>query len=130
QLYLKVTGANSVAAFNTGRYVLSLNFGTGALPAVPMPNTQVAEGSTHTSGGGQPIKLSFETLVNTATSYTDQANDGAAQAVAMDSYGDYVVVWSSQGQDGAGASWGVYGQRYNSLGLPVGGQVRVTPCIQ
>jgi hypothetical protein len=122
QYYLKVAGVDSTA-FSTGRYALTLNFGNGAMPDAPIPNTQVAEGSPHTSGGGQPIKLSLETRVNTYTTGTQQANDGASQGVALDSYGDYVVVWSSNGEDGGG--WGVYGQRYNSLGVALGGEFRV-----
>ena len=99
--YLKVAGVDTTA-FSTGRYALTLNFGTGAMPTVPIPNTQVAEGTPHTSGGGQPVKLILETQANTYTTNTQQANDGVSQAVAVDPYGNYVVVWSSYGQDGSG----------------------------
>src|SRR5262249_11267988 len=44
-------------------------------------------------------------------------------AVATDAAGDFVVVWSSQDQDGDG--WGVYAQRYDAAGNPVGGEFRV-----
>ncbi len=44
-------------------------------------------------------------------------------AVAMDSAGDFVVVWDSYGQDGE--SWGVYAQRYNAAGAPQGIEFRV-----
>ena len=46
-------------------------------------------------------------LVNTTT-----AGDQMYTSVAMDADGGFVVVWSSQGQDGDG--WGVYGQRFDA----------------
>ena len=36
--------------------------------------------------------------------------------VAMDAAGDFVVAWSSFGQDGSG--YGVYARRYNAAGAP------------
>src|SRR5207253_1724895 len=44
-------------------------------------------------------------------------------AVAMSASGAFVIVWQSDGQDGSG--WGLYGQRYNSSGLPQGSEFRV-----
>src|SRR5262249_37852561 len=44
QFYVKVAGAEP-SAFGTGKYALTLNFGTGAPPAVPLPNTQTANGN-------------------------------------------------------------------------------------
>ena len=40
---------------------------------------------------------------------------------AMDRLGDFVVAWQSHDQDGNG--WGVYAQRYSTLGLPRRGRV-------
>ena len=37
--------------------------------------------------------------------------------------GNFVVTWSSNGQDGSG--WGVYAQQYNSSGAKLGGEFRV-----
>jgi hypothetical protein len=37
--------------------------------------------------------------------------------------GGFVVTWSSDGPDGSG--YGVYGQRYNATGAPVGGEFKV-----
>jgi hypothetical protein len=59
-----------------------------------------------------------ETRVN---SYT--ANNCEGARVAMDSSGDYVVTWSSLGEDGSG--WGVYAQRFNACGVAQGGEFRV-----
>ena len=44
-------------------------------------------------------------------------------AVAMDGLGGFVVVWSSNGQDGNG--WGVYGQRYSAAGVAQGAEFPV-----
>jgi len=59
-----------------------------------------------------------EVRVNTHT-----ASNQSASTVAMDADGDYVVIWSSEGQDGSGS--GVYGQRYNAAGVTQGGEFRV-----
>ncbi|MGE4004031.1 MAG: hypothetical protein AB7I48_27925, partial [Planctomycetaceae bacterium] len=55
------------------------------------------------NAAGQPEGHEFR--VNTYT-----ASDQLYSSVALDDDGDFVVVWSSQGQDGSG--YGVYGQRY------------------
>lgn len=59
-----------------------------------------------------------EFRVNTTTS-----NDQLYSTVAMDAAGNFVITWSSNGQDGNG--FGVYGQRYSALGVPLGNQFRV-----
>jgi hypothetical protein len=62
-LYIKVSGNQSVYTgvgtqttnlFATGAYALTLNFGTGASPTVPLPNTTLANGSPLNAGGGMP----------------------------------------------------------------------------
>src|SRR5690349_14830617 len=57
--------------------------------------------------------------VNTTT-VDEQTNP----VVAMDSVGNYVVVWESTGQDQA-FSLGVYGQLYNAAGAKVGAEFLV-----
>ena len=59
-----------------------------------------------------------EFLVNTYTT-----NDQRYSAVAMNADGDFVITWSSNGQDGS--NWGVYAQRYNSAGVAQGSEFRV-----
>lgn len=59
-----------------------------------------------------------EAPVNT---YTTSGQRSAS--VAVDSDGDYVVVWQSNGQDGSG--YGVYGQRFNSSGTAQGSEFQV-----
>ena len=54
-------------------------------------------------------------------SYTP--NSPSLQAIAVGGTGDFVVVWVSPGQDGS--SSGVFGQRFDSAGSPVGGEFQV-----
>ncbi|MES1212961.1 MAG: Ig domain-containing protein, partial [Singulisphaera sp.] len=56
--------------------------------------------------------------VNTTTS-----GNQTAPAVAMDSLGDFVIVWQSAGQDGSGD--GIYGRRYGYDATPLAGEFRV-----
>jgi hypothetical protein len=135
-LYVKVAGADS-SAFGTGNYGMSLDFASpGSLVAIPLVNTQLANGNPLSSGGGQAIKtlsgvkmfhtddsqkLTAEGVVNTYAAGSTTA-DGA-QPVGMAANGNTVVVWSSQGQDGDG--WGVYGQRYDVNGMPLGGEFQI-----
>ena len=59
-----------------------------------------------------------EFRVNTTT-----AGSQNRAAVAMDADGDFVVVWTSGGQDGPG--YGVYGQRFSAAGVAMGEEFRV-----
>jgi Dockerin type I domain len=47
----------------------------------------------------------------------------AVPSVAMDAVGNFVIVWESNGEDGD--NWGVYGQRYNAAGTPLGNEFRI-----
>ena len=64
------------------------------------------------------IAQGAEFQINTYTS-----NRQTAPAVSSDPNGNFVVVWSSEGQDGDG--WGVFGQRFNASGVPQGGEFRM-----
>lgn len=63
-----------------------------------------------------PIGPEFR--VNSYTnSYQDTSN------VAMDDVGNFIVTWTSDGQDGSG--YGVYAQRYDASGAAMGAEFRV-----
>jgi Ca2+-binding RTX toxin-like protein len=62
--------------------------------------------------------LGSEFRINTRTE-----NDQTAPVVAMNSRGEFVVVWVSDGQDGSGS--GIFGQIYNSNGIAVGAEFQV-----
>ena len=59
-----------------------------------------------------------EFRVNT---FTTRGQD--VPSVGMDSSGNFVIAWYSDGQDGDG--WGVYAQRFNALGVAQGGEIQV-----
>jgi len=65
---------------------------------------------------GSPLASEFQ--VNSQTT-----NSQRFPTVATDGPGNFVVVWQSYTQDGSG--WGVFGQRFNSVGGPVGSEFQV-----
>ncbi len=65
---------------------------------------------------GSPLGSEFR-----ANSFT--TNDQFSPAVAADSAGNFIVAWTSVGQDGS--NYGVFGQRFNSAGTAVGSEFRV-----
>jgi hypothetical protein len=68
--------------------------------------------------GGLPTGPEF--VVNT---YTTDAQYTYPQSVAMSASGDFVVVWTSYGQDGDGA--GIFGQRFDASGNKLGSEFQV-----
>jgi hypothetical protein len=64
------------------------------------------------------VALGSEFRVNTFTT-----NLQISPVIAMDTDGDFVVVWESQNQDGS--SSGVYAQRYSAAGVAQGTELRV-----
>ena len=67
------------------------------------------------ASSGAPLGSEF--LVNTYTTYSQ-----GFHSVAADSSGNFVVVWLSPPD---GSSFGVFGQRYASSGVPLGPEFRV-----
>jgi hypothetical protein len=49
--------------------------------------------------------------------------DQMSPSVAADALGNFVVVWQSKDQDGAG--WGIYGRRFAANGSALGGEFRI-----
>ncbi|MBI3448156.1 MAG: hypothetical protein HY049_04455 [Acidobacteria bacterium] len=73
---------------------------------------------------GAPISGDFQ--INTYTTAVQYH-----PAVAMSPSGEFVVVWMSYGQDGS--NMGVFGQRFDSAGNAVGGEMQIntyTPSLQ
>jgi hypothetical protein len=66
------------------------------------------------NSAGVPVGLDFQ--INTATTDVLPTPD-----IAMDSYGNFVVVW--EGLDGN--SSGIHAQRFNAAGVAIGGEFRV-----
>lgn len=118
--YAKISSANAIAAFKTGRYALVVNMGTDPDPAVTFPNTQLANGDPITSGGGVAVALGAETLANLASTTTQQTSD---RAVAISEAGTSVATWATLNQDGSG--WNVYARRFLG-GVPLGSEFLVS----
>jgi len=89
------------------------------LPAVPAL-VQVLEPRQFLSASG----AGSEFRVNTFTTGSQQTFAEVPGSVAVDADGDYVVTWSSNGQDAPGDN-GVYAQRYNAAGVAQGSEFRV-----
>ncbi|HFD86599.1 MAG TPA: DUF4347 domain-containing protein, partial [Gammaproteobacteria bacterium] len=67
-----------------------------------------------------------EQLVNATTAAVQETSSesrGSRNAVAMDSAGNYVVVWSDDAQDGSG--YGIFAQRYDATGTKQGGEFQI-----
>jgi hypothetical protein len=86
-----------------------------ALPALVF---LVSSLSSAPSTMAQGMPLGSEFRVNTYTS-----GDQTRAAVAAEPSGNFMIVWSSYGQDGSG--FGVFGQRYDDTGAPLGPEFRV-----
>jgi len=85
---------------------------SGALPS--RPGLEALEPRTLLTAGA----VGPEFLVNTCTT---ESQSGAA--IAMDSAGNFAIVWQSWSQDGDGV--GVYARRYSDAGVPLSGEFRV-----
>jgi hypothetical protein len=67
------------------------------------------------------ISVGGEFQVNTYTTYGNYLPD-----VALDSDGNFVVVWTSYGSSGTDTSApSIQGQRYDAIGAPVGGEFQI-----
>lgn len=69
---------------------------------------------------GAPLGLPFR--INTST-----ASDQHTASISAIGDGGWVAAWQSQGQDSSGA--GVYSQRYDAVGNPVGGETLVNSTV-
>ncbi|MCT7973618.1 S8 family serine peptidase [Laspinema olomoucense] len=67
---------------------------------------------------GQRFDMNGEITGNSFKINTYIAGSQLLPSVAALTEGGFVVTWHSNGQDGS--SWGVYGQRYDSMGNPLG----------
>ena len=79
---------------------------------------------TRTDVNGNPIAGTAPTMVNAYT-----AGNQKWSTVAMDLRGDFVVTWSSFGQDAAGG-YGIYAQQFDTTGVAVGTPFQVNTTTQ
>ena len=88
-----------------------------------LPNPDVDAFAQRFNAMGVPLGAEFR--VNTYTT----GRQGEA-SVASDASGNFVVVWTSEFQDGGGqgppgADFGVFGRRFSAAGAPLGAEFRV-----
>ncbi|MFN8711062.1 MAG: hypothetical protein ACK50J_30695, partial [Planctomyces sp.] len=76
-------------------------------------------GSYHHSFAIAAVQTSGPEFRVNSTTVNNQENP----SVATDADGDFVVAWQSLGQDGS--NFGIFAQRYNSAGVPMGGEIPV-----
>ncbi|MDH3213566.1 MAG: DUF4347 domain-containing protein, partial [Myxococcales bacterium] len=120
-----LTGADVAASVDlTGSALLGgdwdLEYTTGGIEAT------VALSAEAQRAWGAVLPAGGEFRVNTTTSDSQQTYTGSnntSRPVAMDADGDFVAIWQSLNQDGAG--WGIYGQRYDATGAAQGAEFRV-----
>lgn len=117
---VRVTSADTVAAFKTGLYGLCVNMSAGTDPAFTSNSVARANGSPLTSGGGQALQLLPESSTNQTTADTQVTSE---RSITSSTSGNYVVTWSSLNSDGSG--WDVYGQRYDANGLALGTEFHI-----
>jgi hypothetical protein len=95
------------------RFENKLKYGSLALA------TTAGFGLTATESLAQTLPVGPEFRVNTHTTGAQMS-----AKTAKDSDGDFVVTWTSRGQDDA-SEYGIYAQRYNAQGIPQGEEFRV-----
>jgi hypothetical protein len=80
QLYLKATGADTTV-LGTGAYALTLNFGIGPSPTVPLQSTQTLNGNPISGGGGIPDgKANADDYLNSVPTITGISTDTGASS--------------------------------------------------
>jgi hypothetical protein len=102
-------GANGVASDGSGNFVV-------VWPSNGQDGSDYGIFGQRFSAAG--VRLGIEFQVNTYTT-----NRQYQAAVASDANGNFVVVWQSYGPDGHYS--GVFGQRFNALGVRQGSEFRV-----
>ena len=85
----------------------------GSVPAGRIPNGDIYAQRYNAAGVAQGVEF----LVNTYTT-----GNQVAPAIALDTDGDFVIVWDGPG----GAGEGIYAQRYNAAGQAQGSEFRVS----
>lgn len=85
--------------------------------------------SNEQDGDGEAVYVRVYAANGTATTgevavNTTTTGDQSRPTVGIDSTGDFVVAWQSEGQDGDG--FGVYARRFLATGIPVGGEFPVS----
>jgi hypothetical protein len=103
-------GQPAVGSNAAGQFVVTWTDGTPGDPTTYEVRARRFDASGAPQGG--------EILVNAFTT-----GQQSGSSVAVDTAGNFVVVWASDGQDGGGL--GVFGRRFDSSGNPLAGDFQV-----
>ena len=106
----------AVAALADGGFIVAWGGQTTELYFTSYPTNVYGQ---RFSAAGSRVGTEFR--INTDTTPANLLHDDPS--VAGLSGGGFIVTWTSQGQDGSFE--GVYGQRYDARGVPVGGEFQV-----
>jgi len=117
-----------VNATTAGQQTLNFEGQAGAVAMNAAGDFVVTWMSSGQDGSDSGIFAQRFNAAGTAQGEEFQVNSTTAgnqleSTVAMDADGDFVITWSSQGQDGS--SYGIYGQRYNADGVAQGDEFQV-----
>ncbi|MCA9054440.1 MAG: cadherin domain-containing protein, partial [Planctomycetaceae bacterium] len=103
----------------------SLSLGDRVTATATDSGNSTSEFSQNISVNVPPADIVFDSESTTEQQVNTYAtSDQTDAAIAALPDGGYVVVWTSNGQDGS--SFGIYAQRYNAAGVKVGGEILVT----
>ncbi len=122
---LTLTGSDTVADYQAA--LASVTFEQSNVQ-VAVPSVTVSFSATDAVGITSSAATRVITLPQAGLETEFQVNTYTAgnqenPRVAADSAGDYVIVWSSEGQDGS--SYGIYAQLYNRGGVAQGTEFQV-----
>ncbi len=95
----------------------------GVAVEIVIVNGKPVEVVTPVFKGGVNPNVTGAFRVNSYTAHSQRWSD-----VAMDVDGDFIITWSSYGQEDngqLGTGYGVYARRYDSFGQPLGGEFQV-----
>ncbi|MEA3207025.1 MAG: hypothetical protein QOE70_82 [Chthoniobacter sp.] len=106
----------SVAINTAGNFVITWSGRSNQDGGSPLGNGWGVFAQRYNAAG---VAQGAEFRVNTTT-----GDDQMFARAAMDTNGNFVIVWQSYGQDAAN-TWGVYGQHYNAAGVAQGAEFRV-----
>jgi hypothetical protein len=118
--FLLHAGAYRIAELAQDRWVRTAPAaGYHTVDVIPGETASDLNFGAHTTVGNSSAAPAGEPFqVNTTT-----GNMHSAAAVASDDAGNSIVTWQSFEQDGS--DWGIFAQRYDSLGRRLGGEFRV-----
>ena len=124
--------ANGVALVGNFQ-VNTTTAGSQAMPSIAMDsigNFVIAWQSENQDGSGQGIYFKrynnsgvvqgTETIANTTTAGNQQE-----PSVAMGSDGNFLITWSSFGQDTITSNYGIYGATFSSAGVAISGEIAI-----